>query len=815
MKLFGSIIELVAAKFRKNSQQITLRPNQTTTYTADRDLQLPQVDADDILVSRTSPDTLTNKTLTSPILTTPTLTVKDNVFTVQDDSDATKQLQLQLSGITTGTTRTLTVPDASSTITVANPGVSGQSLTNTTIDGSGNTITNISLTTGVTGVLPGANGGTGIANSGKTITLGGNLTTSGANPVTLTTSGSTSVTLPTTGTLATLAGSETLDNKTLAASTVIKSGFKLEEAGGADQLTFQVQGQTGSANINIQDLGGVSQDIVLSARAATLTNKTIDGSLNTISNIGLTSQITGILPGANGGTGVNNSGKTVTLGGNLTTSGAFATTLTSTALTSVTLPTTGTLATLAGSETLSSKTLASPEVTTLLRLQNQGQLKLREGTGGGTDEVSIQAPATLAASYTLTLPPDDGTSNQVLQTDGAGILSWGNAAATPGTAGNVYSDGAALQTIAFAANANKVFGVNSAATSEEAKSLLTGTTGTDFAVAHAAGSITFNLPDASATARGVITPLAQTITGTKTLIATAAPATFIVQNTSNSTNSQIQFIGKNGSAVAQTYSVGSNINTSNSTFEVYDNTAVASRLLIAPTTGNLNVPASLRIGDSTAPANKLEIKTASRDGMQLTDGTNIHTISQRGTVLDITAQNGLSSGTINFHVDAADNSTVIMEMTATAITTNIKTAIKGTATNDTAAAGYVGEYISSAIASGTVPITTATATNVTSISLTAGDWEICGAVSYGQVGAPTFTRTIASINTTSATLNTQGDTRFDSPTGPSANSDSTVTIPGYRLSLSGTTTVYLIAFANFSGGTSANAYGRISARRVR
>lgn len=42
----------------------------------------------------------------------------DNVFTLQDDGDATKQLQLQLSGITTGTTRTLTVPDYTGAINV-------------------------------------------------------------------------------------------------------------------------------------------------------------------------------------------------------------------------------------------------------------------------------------------------------------------------------------------------------------------------------------------------------------------------------------------------------------------------------------------------------------------------------------------------------------------------------------------------------------------------------------------------------------------------------------------------------------------------
>jgi len=58
-------------------------------------------------------------------------------------------------------------------------------------------------------------GGTGVNNGTKTITLGGNLTTSGANNLTLTTTGATNVTLPTTGTLATLDGTETFTNKTI------------------------------------------------------------------------------------------------------------------------------------------------------------------------------------------------------------------------------------------------------------------------------------------------------------------------------------------------------------------------------------------------------------------------------------------------------------------------------------------------------------------------------------------------------------------------------------------------------------------------
>ena len=69
-------------------------------------------------------------------------------------------------------------------------------------------------------VIDGQYGGTGVANTGKTITLGGNLTTSGAHATTLTTTDTTSVTLPTTGTLSTLDGIETLTNKTLTSPTL-------------------------------------------------------------------------------------------------------------------------------------------------------------------------------------------------------------------------------------------------------------------------------------------------------------------------------------------------------------------------------------------------------------------------------------------------------------------------------------------------------------------------------------------------------------------------------------------------------------------
>lgn len=59
-----------------------------------------------------------------------------------------------------------------------------------------------------------------------------------------------------------------------------------------------------------------------------------------------------------------------------------------------------------------------------------------EETGVGTDTITLQAPSSIAASYTLTLPVDDGTSGQVLTTDGSGVLSW-----TTNGAGDVVGPG--------------------------------------------------------------------------------------------------------------------------------------------------------------------------------------------------------------------------------------------------------------------------------------------------------------------------------------------------------------------------------------
>lgn len=154
------------------------------------------------------------------------------------------------------------------------------------------------------------------------------------------------------------------------------------------------------------------------------------------------------------------------------------------------------------------------------------------------------------------------------------------------------------------------------------------------------------------------------------------------------------------------------------------------------------------------------------------------------------------------------------------IQTNSTFIAKGTTTNNNAAVGYIGEFLSSVIASGSaVSLSSATTANVTSISLTAGDWDVFSVVYFTQGATTTATAYSAGITSTSATLpgNNAASQANEPGTGVAliaGNPVPTLEIIRVRQSLAATTTIYLVAQSTFLVSTNA-AFGGISARRVR
>jgi len=203
---------------------------------------------------------------------------------------------------------------------------------------------------GVTGVLGAANGGTGVANNAATT-----LTRSGNHALTLITSGTTSLTLPTTGTVTTLAGAETLTNKTLVSPVMNYATFEESAAPSTPTTGYLALYTKTDKRVYHKNDAGTESLLAGVTTVDTLTNKTLAA------------------PVVTGG------------------------------------------ATVRGDLLLQNTSGAQPT------------LQLSEDPDNGTNKVTLQAPATLAGDYILTLPADDGASGEVLTTNGSGVLSWASA----------------------------------------------------------------------------------------------------------------------------------------------------------------------------------------------------------------------------------------------------------------------------------------------------------------------------------------------------------------------------------------------------
>lgn len=151
--------------------------------------------------------------------------------------------------------------------------------------------------------------------------------------------------------------------------------------------------------------------------------------------------------------------------------------------------------------------------------------------------------------------------------------------------------------------------------------------------------------------------------------------------------------------------------------------------------------------------------------------------------------------------------------------------VRGTNTNDSTSAGYYGETISSVVAAASkVSLATDTAKKVTSITLSPGDWDVFGSVSFAGGSTTTFTYGIAAVNSSSAAANNNLGPSFFGfsyfPSAPaifgifSSGQPPTSHITGGRVSLSSSATYYLVAQSGFAT-SSCGAFGSIFARRRR
>jgi hypothetical protein len=155
-------------------------------------------------------------------------------------------------------------------------------------------------------------------------------------------------------------------------------------------------------------------------------------------------------------------------------------------------------------------------------------------------------------------------------------------------------------------------------------------------------------------------------------------------------------------------------------------------------------------------------------------------------------------------------------LSATSTITPSQTAgIVGTTTNNSANAGSVGEEIESVISSASpVALSTTIVNTITTIALSAGDWDVGGEVwiNIGTGGATLMQGAVSAAS--SVPLNGTGTGRNLLQIAVTASSIQILPLRQARVTLSGSATYFLLASATFPSGT-VTAYGNIWARRAR
>lgn len=316
------------------------------------------------------------------------------------------------------------------------------------------------------------------------------------------------------------------------------------------------------------------------------------------------------------------------------------------------------------------------------------------------------------------------------------------------------------------------------------------------------------------------------ITGTSpATIATIATPTFTTVNTATVPTTVDTLVARNttDTLTNKTLSTGCAIPASQVTGTTLANSVTASSLTSlgsSPTlvTPILGTPTSGTLTNCTIPASAIT-------GATLAAGVTASSLTSFGsspTLVTPTIGAATATSINKVAITAPGTSATLTVANGTTLTTTTSTSVGagqylGEPGTGSATAGNIGEYVSASVVTGSaIALTTTTSANITSISLTAGDWDVSSMVYFNPGATTSITQLISSQSQTTAvsdfTAGAFAEQNY-AATVPAAG-PLTLSISPERISLSGTTTIFLVTRATFTAST-LSAWGIIRARRAR
>lgn len=327
--------------------------------------------------------------------------------------------------------------------------------------------------------------------------------------------------------------------------------------------------------------------------------------------------------------------------------------------------------------------------------------------------------------------------------------------------------------------------------------LATLTQGAGVTITNAAGSITI----AATGSGGTVT----SVSGTANRITSTGGATPVIDiSASYVGQSSITTLGTITTGVWTGTNIaladgGTNASLTASNGGIFYSTASAGAILA----GTATARQMLQSGASTTPAWSTATYPATTTINQILYSSSANTITGLATA---------NNGVLNTNGSGVPSITATPTVQSIAFTPTTGGVI-GTTVADSASAGTVGEVISSTIlVASAVSLTTGTNTNVTSISLTAGDWDLWGNIFYSAGASTVIVQIYAGISSSTGGLDDSLYSLLSLTFSTGTNQG--LVAPCRRFNLSSTTTIYLVALSNFSAST-LKASGSIFARRRR